>query len=98
MSKSKTSINHIHRYKRKDLSSDKTKPYVVFACTKPVCTHYIRVDIAEGKMCECNVCGEPMILDKETITRAKPRCQNCIVRKPRPQIMDIAEYMKDKKL
>lgn len=41
------------------------------------CTHYVRLDMAENRICACNRCGEPMILDKKALMLAKPHCLNC---------------------
>lgn len=95
--------NHIHRYKKLDLSRTPGKEYLVYRCTKPVCTHYIPIDQAEGKICECNVCNEMMVITKEVLTHsngrkpmAKPRCINCIKRKSQPQVDALAEFIKGK--
>lgn len=78
-----TKKSHLHKYKRKDLG----KGYMVYMCTEPSCTHYIRVDLAEGKLCKCNRCGEPMIMSKKAMQLAKPHCDDCT--KPRVDRADI---------
>ena len=83
---------HIHLYKRIDLvPSWKQKlshdhkyyrpSHLVFACQKPACSSWIPINRAFGKLCECNRCHNPFILDKLTMTLAKPHCQDCIKHK-----------------
>lgn len=86
--------NHIHRYKRANLGRN-GKEFLVFKCIKPICSHYIEVSLAEGKLCECNRCGEPMIMNKAAMQLAKPHCTNCIKRKPTSEatIESIQEFL-----
>jgi len=90
--------NHLHRYKRVNLSTTKGKEYLVFKCQKPACAHYVGIHLAEGKLCECNICGEPMILDKLAMTLAKPHCRNC-TKKRNPNVEEsiaaINDFLKD---
>lgn len=93
---------HIHLYKRVDLVPKwKQKKYnresfPVFRCMKPTCSHWIRADVlALGKLCECNVCHGPMILDKESVKQAKPKCPKCIIRKIKPEILGLEDLLKD---
>lgn len=91
----KPAANHLHRYKKVDLSRDKDRPYFVYMCTKPACSHYVPVRSALGKLCECNRCGEPMIINKAVLTGSskkpmtKPHCANCTERKSGTQA-DVA--------
>ena len=62
----KNVANHLHRYKRKNIGVD-GKIFLVYVCTKPACSHYIRVDLAEGRLCECNICHETMIINKTVL-------------------------------
>jgi len=88
---------HIHLYKRVDLARKKdTKSYPVLKCMKPLCNHYIPLNLAIGKMAECNRCNDPFILDKETILLSKPHCKECIVRKPKPEVESIEDFLRDK--
>jgi len=79
-------VNHLHRYKKKNLGVD-GKKFFVYACTKPACSHYIRCDLAEGKLCECNKCYETMLITKEVLTKnsgkpmTNPHCSDCTKRK-----------------
>jgi hypothetical protein len=83
--------NHLHKYKKLDIGSN-GKKYIVYRCMKPVCNHYIPIEFSEGKLCECNRCGEPMVITKATLVHsggkpmAKPHCTNCI--KPRKEKID----------
>lgn len=78
--------NHLHKYKKLNLGRD-GKEYLVYRCMKPACSHYIPIAMAEGKLCECNRCGEPFIITKVQLTgssmkpMAKPHCNDCIDRK-----------------
>lgn len=83
--------NHIHKYKKVNLSRDKDDPFFVFKCIIPTCTHYISVKLAEGKLCICNRCGEPMILNKVSVTLTKPHCNNCTKR--RTNVSKITEFL-----
>ncbi len=69
---------HLHKYKRQILGN---KKYVVFKCVKPGCSHYVPYDLVEGKVCECNRCGERMVMNKRAISLAKPYCDNCAGKK-----------------
>lgn len=79
--------NHLHRYKKVDLSRDSENPYLVYRCVKPACSHYIPLELAEGKLCECTRCAEPMLIDKRVLTGSAkkpmthPHCSECVVRK-----------------
>src|SRR5262245_6990151 len=90
--------NHLHRYKKIDLSTS-GKPYIVYKCMKPACSHYVPINLSEGKLCECNRCAEPMIITKATLTHshskpmAKPHCPNCIKRKNEKDVAAIAEFL-----
>lgn len=100
MAKTKRKNDHIHLYEKIDLrpkwkqiKNPELPPYLVFQCKKPACFHHIPIARALGKICECNRCHNPMILDKETITLTKPHCQDCIVRKNKPEIDKLAEFL-----
>lgn len=64
---------HIHKYQRAKLG----KNYVVYRCILPDCGHYIRRELAEGKLSICNRCGEVMTMGKLQINLAKPHCNEC---------------------
>ncbi len=70
--------SHLHRYKRVVIGKN---GYTVFRCTMPGCSHYIRKDLAEGRLCQCSRCAQPMILDKFAMTLVNPHCKNCTVPK-----------------
>lgn len=90
--------NHLHRYKKVNLGSN-GKTYFVYRCTKPACSHYIRVSLAEGSLCECNRCGEAMIITKKVLTHSsnrpatKPVCPNCVVHKNKKNVDAIADFL-----
>lgn len=81
--------DHLHKYKRVKLS----KKFTVYKCMKPACTHYVDVKLAEGKLCECNRCGSPMILTKSVADLARPHCIDCTKRKKEIPVADIAEFL-----
>ena len=95
---SKNVANHLHKYKKVDIGSD-GKEFLVYKCMKPACSHYIRLELVEGKLCECNRCGEPMIITKATLTHssgkpmARPHCGNCVKRKKPDDIAAIAAFL-----
>lgn len=87
--------NHLHKYQRTDIGS-KDNPYLVFKCQMPACTHYIRKDLAEGKLCQCNRCNQPMILTKAAMLLAKPHCLDCTKKNNQPAVDAIAEFIAGK--
>lgn len=101
MSKKSKAANHLHRYKKVNLSS--SGEYLVYKCVKPACTHYVPIQLAEGTLCECNRCGDPMIITKSVLVHsgnrpmAKPHCPNCIVRKNAKDVTAIADFLADNK-
>jgi len=89
--------NHLHRYKRVNLARNPGKEYLVFKCTKPLCSHYVPVTLAEGKLTECNRCGDAMVMDKVAVRLAVPHCPACTKRKADVlETVDlIADFLKD---
>src|SRR5215471_1359478 len=64
-------VNHIHTYVKY-----KGRPGF-YRCNAPDCTHFIDKESITGKISLCSLCGEQMILNREALRRAKPRCINC---------------------
>ena len=95
--------NHLHRYKKINIGAD-GNDFFVYKCMKPACSHYIRINLAEGKLCECNKCGEPMILSKEILTHSagkpmtKPHCTNCVKRRNTADVEAIAAFISGSKV
>lgn len=91
--------DHIHRYKKIDIGGE-TKEFFVYKCMKPTCSHYLPINLAEGQMCECNRCHEPMIITKKILTHSagkpmtKPHCGACVKRKKSADVDAIAEFLK----
>lgn len=91
--------NHLHKYKRVNIATRGGKPYYVFKCIKPTCNHYIPVNLSEGKLCECNRCGLPMLITKAVLSGSsgrslsKPHCLDCVKRKKMPDVTAIAEFL-----
>jgi len=97
--------NHLHRYKKVNLSRTKGKDYFVYRCTKPGCSHYIPIHMSEGTLCECNRCGNPMVIGKIQLNGSeggpltKPHCSDCVVRKGKlshETITDVADFLRNK--
>lgn len=90
--------NHIHKFKKVDLATS-GKPYLVYKCMMPTCSHYVPINLAEGKMCACWGCGDPMIITRETLHHssnkpaARPKCPNCIVRKNAKDVSALADFL-----
>jgi hypothetical protein len=97
--------NHIHKYKKINLGSN-GKDYFVYKCMRPACSHYTPIAQAEGKLCECNRCGEPMIINKIVLNgsggrpMARPHCSNCIQHKEdkAQDVAAIAEFLSGNKI
>lgn len=90
----KKTVNHLHKYKKVNIGSI-NKDYFVYQCMRPTCSHYIPVKQSEGKLCECNRCGEPMIINKVVLNgsnggpMARPHCTECIERR-KDKVEDVA--------
>lgn len=87
--------SHIHKFKRVDLNRNKAKPYLVMACQQPGCTSYYGAHLIIGKLAECWICGDPFIINKVSSTHAKPHCDNCIVKKVKPEIADLNKLVEN---
>ena len=90
---------HVHRYRKVNLSRDKNNPYWVYKCNKPLCPHYVAINLAEGQLCECNRCGGMMLITKAVLTHssnkpmARPHCSDCIKRKNAKDVAALAEFI-----
>jgi len=71
------SLKHIHEYMRvvnHDGSPDKNR----FRCVHPDCSHWSFRNLLMGKRSICSICHtQEIILDTESLRRAKPRCFKC---------------------
>lgn len=90
--------NHLHRYKKVNIAGFGRPKFFVFRCTKPACSHYVRLDLAEGKLCECNRCGGMMIISKIAKTMTNPHCLNCVKRKRPTDVEAITEFLEGTKV
>jgi hypothetical protein len=96
--------NHLHRYKKVNLSRKKDEKYYVYRCTKPACTHYVPLHLAEGKLCECNRCGEPIVLGKFQLQGSPnqaltlPHCVDCTKRRKTDveMVATLANFLEEK--
>ena len=95
--------NHLHRYKKVNIAGFHRPEFWVYKCMKPACSHYIRIDLAEGKLCECNKCGEAMIIGRATLTHSSgkpmtnPHCLTCIKRRRITDVEAITEFLEGTK-
>ncbi len=64
-------MNHVHTYVRY-----KARPGY-YRCDAPDCTHFLDKENVQGKLSRCTVCGDQMILSREDLRRARPKCMNC---------------------
>lgn len=94
--------NHLHRYKLVNIGR-KEKPYFVYRCMKPACNHYVPITQAEGKLCECNRCDEPMIITRAVMYSGnnskplvRPHCASCTKSRKvsKEDVAAIAEFLK----
>lgn len=91
--------NHIHRYKKENIAARGKEEFLVYKCTKPLCSHYIPIKLAEGKLCECNRCGETMIITRSVLVHSggkpmsRPHCINCIKRRKSHEVEAISEFL-----
>jgi hypothetical protein len=69
-------MKHIHQYKRRDIGA-KGKPYLVYACNLPLCSHYLHASLLENKFSLCYRCDKPFLLNKENLKLAFPHCDTC---------------------
>lgn len=101
---SKTVANHLHRYKKVNIAGFGRTPFWVYKCTKPACSHYIRMDLAEDKLCECNICGKPMIINRVIMSHSsgkpmtKPHCLDCTKRKKAKDVEAITDFLDGAKM
>jgi|SRR5215467_3838795 len=64
-------ISHIHTYVRY-----RGRPGF-YRCDAPDCTHFIDKEAIKNKLSLCCDCGTQIILDREALRRARPKCINC---------------------
>lgn len=81
---------HLHRYTRKKLGNN---GFTIFKCSLPGCPHYVREELAEGRLCACNRCGKEMILDKRAMTLKKPHCSDCVKSTKKQTIKKLEEFL-----
>jgi len=69
------SQNHkVHKYQRIILGS---KGYKVMKCLLPNCPHFIRIELAIGKLCICWRCNKEFVLTQKHLRMKKPHCEDC---------------------
>jgi predicted sulfurtransferase len=55
---------------------------MVYACNKPACTHFVRMELVDGKQAECSRCGYPFIMKLSKLKNGEryvvtPHCNDC---------------------
>lgn len=89
---------HLHKYKKFDIGTN-GKKFLVYKCMKPICSHYVPISLSEGKLCECNRCGQPFIITRATLHHsggkpmAVPHCVDCTKRKKNESVESITEFL-----
>lgn len=81
---------HLHRYKRVKYGKNGR---LVFKCMSPGCTHFKDVVLCEGALVECNRCGSPFVMDKVSLSLAKPHCKECTKSKKQPALDTINKFL-----
>ena len=69
--------NHLHKLKRYKYGNGAP----IYFCTLPDCSFRSPVALMLGKKVLCNQCGNPFVMNENSIRRAKPHCENCSRRK-----------------
>jgi hypothetical protein len=64
----------VHKYVRVRLGS---KNYIVMKCLLPNCPHYIRLELALGRICICWRCNLEFVLNQKHLKLKKPHCDAC---------------------
>lgn len=87
----------LHLYKRVNLSRKKDEPFLVYKCIRIACGHWVRLDLAEGKLCECHRCGETLVLTKAVLALnlAMPHHIECVKSKKVDDAKNLAEILKN---
>lgn len=70
------SLNHIHTYVRIK-KNYKTLGETRWKCDDPDCTSVVPYELVQGKRSKCSSCGAEIILGKEEVKRARPKCFMC---------------------
>lgn len=89
----------LHRYKKFDIGAFGKPPYFVYKCIKPGCSHYIPIALAEGRLCECNRCGELMVIGKQVMSQSSgspmtlPHCADCTKKRKVVNVDTITEFL-----
>lgn len=77
---------HTHKYYRIRIGKNKR---IEFKCGINGCVHHLTPELALGRLCICWVCGKEFYLNRESLKRAKPRCDECIERKIKVDESDV---------
>ena len=75
---------HYHKYKYVNLTRNpKKEPYHVYKCVLPNCSHYIRMELIDGKEAMCYKCDDIFTIREARIKKGKQiyvklHCENCV--------------------
>lgn len=78
------SLNHIHKYRRVNISKTEGKDVWVMKCFRDNCTHYTQMHskvscpLLRDVKAICNKCGNSFVLDRRALQMAKPTCFACV--------------------
>lgn len=76
-----------HKYRRRNISTDKSKPYFVFKCLD--CPSYVKTELAVGLEARCYKCnGKYFVTAKHASDVAKPTCPNCVVKSSKTKAVE----------
>jgi hypothetical protein len=94
MAKTKTQAHkgQPHKFRRIRWKSrqNKGKPYYIFKCQIPGCTHFKSRDLVVGDESECWRCGNTFQMTYASTYLAKPHCPSCTENKKEgPSVKDV---------
>lgn len=72
---------HVHRYIRVKGRRGRIR----YKCAIPGCPHILEPEVVLGRFALCNFCPATFVMNKESLTLAKPRCEDCRKSSPRKE-------------
>lgn len=67
----------IERHTHKYIRVKGRRGWVRYKCIHPGCPHILEPYEMLGRFAACYFCGAEFVINKESLTLAKPRCENC---------------------